>query len=406
MSPILDLQSRLREAGRIRIGTSKPREKGGKLPVRLDTFRLTSKDETLIRAVAELYGGEPQPWEDQPGQWEVITEADELRVVLIPVPGGAISQWYEQWGQPLMADGKKGATSCLRRCDGFEQTSGEPCSCPADPEERAQLAKKGKACAMYTRLSVLLPDVPTMGCWRLESQGYYAASELGAAVTLIDNALANSGLMIAARLRLEQRSATSDGQTLKFPVPALDIADRLDRIAALAQGGAQPLAALERPPGAELEQAIAAADARAQEGPRRQGKQAAPIGPPASPPTTKPIESDGERAITPPPKAPPGPPPPTPEHVQEQERKARTEMLLEQAAVLGIRGQTVDAIAKNRELDANPERHIAWLQRQTDEALRAVQALREHEPPPEQEPQPAQEESLFQAPSSVHEDRG
>lgn len=288
--PIRDMQARLREAGRIRIGTSKPHGKG-KVPVRLDTFRLTSKDETLIRAVAELYGGEPQPWNDQ---WEVITQADELRVVLIPVPGGSISQWYEYWSQP----NGQGAVSCLRRCDGFEQVDGTPCQCPADPEVRD---KDKDACSRYTRLSVLLPDVPTMGSWRLETQGYYAGVELAAAVALIDHALAASGLMVAARLRLEQRKVPRDGSTLTFPVPALDLVDRLDRVAALASSTAPlalPATTLARPDGPSLAEGVAAADA--QKDRVRSGRQAAPLGPPAPAPTSQPLgPSEPEDGVAP-----------------------------------------------------------------------------------------------------------
>lgn len=295
---IRDIQHRLRESGRIRIGTSKPRDTGrGRQPVRLSTFRLTSKDESLIRAVADLYGGEPQPWDMKPGEWEVITEADELRVVLIPVPGGSISQWYERWEQPTV-NGKPGAVSCVRRCDGVEQANGDPCRCPADPEQRA---KDDTACSMYTRLSVLLPDVPTMGCWRLETQGYYAGVELAAAVSLVDNALASSGLMVAARLRLEQRKVAREGNTLTFPVPALDLVDRLDRVAALAAGAARgeivgaaglalPAATLERPT-VDVTAGLAAADAQSDRE-RRQGRQTAPLGPPAAAPSDTPIGED------------------------------------------------------------------------------------------------------------------
>src|SRR4051794_29621754 len=60
--PIIDLQRRLREIGRIRIGQQvpitnpKPGSKAKTRPVKLETFRLTSRDQRVIDAAAALYG--------------------------------------------------------------------------------------------------------------------------------------------------------------------------------------------------------------------------------------------------------------------------------------------------------------------------------------------------------------
>jgi hypothetical protein len=185
MSPILDLQKRLVELGRIRQGTTTPgTSSSGRTfnrPVKLDTWRLTSRDRTLVDAAAGLYGGEPQPWRDG-AEWEVITETDQLDILVIP--GQTLSQWWETWGQP----NGKGAVSCLRRCDGYEQTDGSPCACPADYDERRELAGEGKACKPITRLSVVLPRLPGIGQWRLEARGFNAAKEVAAATGLIERA--------------------------------------------------------------------------------------------------------------------------------------------------------------------------------------------------------------------------
>ena len=204
---ILDLQRRLAEVGRIRIGQQVPTSNGKTRPAKLATFRLTSADRTRIDQAAALYGGTVAQWQAPAGpQWEVITQSDALDVI-VPPSDMAFSQHYELWS----------AGGCQRRCDGRnEAISQGPCLC--DPEQRD--------CNIHTRLSVMLRDLPGLGVWRIDTSGYYAAVELQAAVEVVQLA-AGRGQMLPARLRLEQRQVKRqvDGkaQTRNFPVPVLDI---------------------------------------------------------------------------------------------------------------------------------------------------------------------------------------
>jgi len=205
---IIDLQRRLAEVGRIRIGQQVKSSNGKARPAKLETFRLTSPDRLRIQHAGQLYGGTPQQWQAPVGQqWEVITEASALDVI-VPPSDMAFSQHYEQWS----------AGGCQRRCDGQQESiSDGPCVC--DPDDRE--------CNIHTRLSVLLRDLPGLGVWRIDTSGYYAAVELQGAVEIIQIA-AGRGQMLPARLRLEQRSvkrAGDDGkpQTRRFAVPVLDI---------------------------------------------------------------------------------------------------------------------------------------------------------------------------------------
>lgn len=219
--PIIDLQRRLQEAGRIRLGDKGP--KGN--PRKLETFRLTSSDRTLLDRVGHLYGGTVSPWTAQPGQYEITTEASALDVI-VPPSAMAFSQWYETWS----------GGGCVKRCDGqWDSIRDAACSC--NPETRE--------CTPHTRLSVLLRDLPSIGVWRLETQGYYAATELLAAVELIQT-IGNAGTMLPARLRLETRTVKRLGQgTKKFVVPILDVVATVPELlaAAGAPGGAPTLAA-------------------------------------------------------------------------------------------------------------------------------------------------------------------
>ncbi len=224
---ILQLQRRLMEAGRIRIGQQVPTKSGKTRPEKLSTFRLTSRDKRRIEAAAQLYGGTPKPWQAPDGdQWEVITQRDALDVI-VPPSEMCFSQSFELWS----------GGGCQRRCDGVtEQITDSPCLCDPDAPE----------CKPHTRLSVMLADLSGLGVWRLDSTGWNSAFELAAAVEIIRTAGAN-GVLLPARLRLEQRRQVSGGETRRFAVPVLDV----DITPAQLLGGVTPTRALPAAPASE-----------------------------------------------------------------------------------------------------------------------------------------------------------
>ena len=199
--PILDLQQRIRELGRIRIGQKVATSSGGTRPSKLNRFRLTSPSRELLDRVAKQYGGTVAPWtpDGGTGQYEVITEATRMP---IKVPNQPVSQYYELWS----------GGGCQRRCDGVtELLKDRPCICGPDPQRRQ--------CKPTTRLSVVLSEVPGVGVWRLESHGYYAALELPGVAEL----LAKAGGYVDAFLGLEERTAKREGKTLRWMVPTIDV---------------------------------------------------------------------------------------------------------------------------------------------------------------------------------------
>lgn len=219
--PLIDLQRRLAEVGRIRMG-----EKNGNRPTKRDTWRITSRDKARLEAVHAIYPGELRPWDNSgSAEWELLTETDSLDVMVLP--GQTLSQWYELWS----------GGGCQRRCDGGTMIvpGDQPCMCPQDPEERAELAGKGKACKATSRLSVMLPNVQGFGMWRLETHGYYAAVELAGIADLLERATAQ-GEMLPARLRIDQRTSVKDGLTRRFPVPMLEVEATPNEIRQLATG--------------------------------------------------------------------------------------------------------------------------------------------------------------------------
>ncbi|MCC6832990.1 MAG: hypothetical protein IT200_16775 [Thermoleophilia bacterium] len=191
------------ELGRMRLG-----EKGQRgEPTQRTTWRLTSASQRLLEQVAEVYGGTVRPWAGAPdeGYFELATTAHEVDI-LIPPTLASYSQAMELWS----------GGGCVRRCDGItEKISGRPCMC--DPERRE--------CQVTTRVSVMLPKVPGLGVWRLDTKGWNAAATLPTTLETL-GAIA-PGQWIPAVLRIQKQSSkkivNGRSQTRRFVVPVIDI---------------------------------------------------------------------------------------------------------------------------------------------------------------------------------------
>lgn len=221
---LVDRQRAGREIGRIRMGTTVPavsqKNTTFDKPITLDTWRLTSRNEHLIQAAAALWGGTVQHL-DSVG-WEVITEATELPV-LIPPTAEIINEAFELWE----------GSECKRRCVNGEATvrigavkSASPCLCPADIEQRMELAKTARACKPVTRLNLIIPDLPDLGVWRLQSGGYDANAELSEMGETLRQ-VRDAGVMMPARLWMDKRVKVTNKQTHRWTVPMLSVSATL-----------------------------------------------------------------------------------------------------------------------------------------------------------------------------------
>lgn len=234
---LADIQARQVEVGRIRLGTTETaqgRSGDYQKPVKLESFRLTSRSKTLIEEAASLYGGSCEPWTPQSGgaqQWQVFTEQRSLAVIVPPDP---VSQYYEMWQ----------GGRCQRRCDGLtELLSDQSCICGPDPEVRK--------CKPTTRLALMLADMSGIGVWRLETHGYHAAAELPAVADLLSAVGGN----VPARLEMEERSAMvpdprdrSKEVPTRFMVPVLHVQRTPAQMVAIMGGNGQPAIALPGTP--------------------------------------------------------------------------------------------------------------------------------------------------------------
>lgn len=253
--PLLDIQRRGQQIGRLRIGEQvstgkKDKDGNDKMrPSRLNTFRFTTQSRPTAEAIAELYGGEIRDWN---GELEVITKHNSIGVT-VPPRDQVVSQWYELWS----------AGGCQRRCDSqHEQISNGPCLCPhaenpSDPDEvaaaalrRADMSRANppQACKLVTRISVMIPDLPGLGVFRLDSGSYYAAVEIGDSAALMQMAR-DKGVFLPAVLRIEQRKRVAGGQTKKYPVPVLEVLATFRDLATGALGAGGMAAQLPPAPG-------------------------------------------------------------------------------------------------------------------------------------------------------------
>jgi hypothetical protein len=211
-TPLIELQRRLSEAGRIRMGEKGPKGE----PRRLTHWRLTSPDEGLISQAAGLYGGTPTPWESPTGpQFQLTTETSELPVLVLV--NYSLRQSYELRTSPTLVE---------RRCDGIEMDDGQPCKCAAEGDDK---------CALITRLTVALPELTTLLGWRLESKGENAARELLGSLELVQG-VAQGRPFVPAKLRIVERHGNVNGQAVRYVVPVLDCQVSYEQLA----GGGRP----------------------------------------------------------------------------------------------------------------------------------------------------------------------
>jgi hypothetical protein len=200
--PILDIQKRARELGRIRLG----QKAANGAPQKLDRFRFTAHSKALLEKIAELYGGEVRQWTPDGGtqQWEVVSDTARVPIMVPPQP---VSQWYEAWSR----------AGCQHRCDGRTNVlTDEPCD-PEDPKHIEAIKRP------TTRLNVVLRDVEGIGVWRVESHGFNAAIELPDVAEF----LAAAGGYVNGWLALEQRTSVeqTDGgpKTRHYAVPIIEV---------------------------------------------------------------------------------------------------------------------------------------------------------------------------------------
>lgn len=210
-SRILTMKRQAAELGRIRTGYSRPHAdpKRRPVPVKSETFLLSSHSRLYIERAAELYGGDVEEWTPQNtkiAQYRVITRARELLAIM--PPGDPLSQSNELWS----------GGGCARRCDGVtEELTRRPCLCLAEHGEDWHEQPAGSVCKPTSRINVMLADMPDLGVWRYETHSYYAADAMAGGIDTVLQATDGKSPM-PLRMWIEQRTVVRRGKTKNFPV--------------------------------------------------------------------------------------------------------------------------------------------------------------------------------------------
>lgn len=233
-SRILTMKRQAAELGRIRTGTTEPSSNGKTRPARSPHFILTSHSRAYIEAAAALYGGTVEDWTpngQKVSQYRVITKTSELLAIL--PTGDPLSQSYEMWT----------GGGCARRCDGqTEQISRQPCVCLARYGEDWHERGPETVCRPTSRINVMLPDLPDVGVWRLETHSYYAADVMAGVIDTVLQATDGKSFM-PVRMWIEQRTAVRNGKTKRFPV--VMVVPNVPRLRQALSGPLSTAAALE-----------------------------------------------------------------------------------------------------------------------------------------------------------------
>ena len=178
-------------------------------PVALQEWRFTTGDPEVAQAVADKYGGSPNPWETKTEEsLEVMTNAGSLAVVLTQ-----IQSEFVLWG--------RGSTP-IRSCDGSVQkdNASTGCVCPSDVRDHKEAARAGSACQPSVRATFRLADLPDLGLWRFNSASWQLAGEVNAA----EEALAAAGGESEGVLRLELiEYTTKNGRNVSYTKPIIEV---------------------------------------------------------------------------------------------------------------------------------------------------------------------------------------
>ena len=186
--PIIEIQRRYRELGRLRLGRKSA--KGHRTPRNVEVYVSRSAPPGRGRDRVRRGRRRVERRADRGGTVELVSESAELRVY-VPPQDLASSMFYELWSRG----------GVRRRCDGeTEYVAGVDCICNREGK---------RVCSITSHLVVMLPQLPDVGVWRVRTSSWNAAAEIPTTVDLLQR-IHDEGALPLALLGIESRTVVSE----------------------------------------------------------------------------------------------------------------------------------------------------------------------------------------------------
>jgi hypothetical protein len=205
--------------------------KSGKteIPESLNEWRVTTGDPTVAAKVAELLGGESEPWEtDHEDNLQVLTTSKTVQIIIEP---DGVDASFKQFIP---------GSGLVHHCDGFrflspEEDRGEPCRCPSLINERKLKATQGRGPKPSVDIKFRLLDAPELGIFRFNSGAWKLVEALGPLFADLDkygNAgdeeSGTDGVPVRASLTIENvsyvpKKGTMAGKTVSYNKPVVKV---------------------------------------------------------------------------------------------------------------------------------------------------------------------------------------
>ena len=191
------------------------------MPQKLETWRVTSPDRVALERLAEMYGGEVNPWMDDygkaTGEFEVILKTNEVAIQLW---GLAKQMGYMHWNHDKKMYDRQcdGQDSCwiIERGEKGQLRRESHCLCNA-----GEIAKEQDGCKLQTSLEFTVAGLPSFGGWKLTFSGANGYQEFPLAV---ESLLRIYGKGCLAVLRLAKRTGPDgNGNNVVYMVPEVDV---------------------------------------------------------------------------------------------------------------------------------------------------------------------------------------
>ena len=206
ISGISDIR-RLPRLGKIRLGVKAVSQKGNEYPRAVDYFVVNEDESTPAASAAAFH----QVYGDKPRCLDIMFPVAD-RDIFFP-------QWYKAYGS---------GTGKVCQGDGVRATrvnteTGEMIEIDCDPDECPLYANK--QCRRVASLQCLLPKVPGLGVWQLDSTSFHTIVNVNSALDFI-TAVAGRAHMIPLQLIVRPQEVSPDGK--KKVVYVLDL--RMDQV--------------------------------------------------------------------------------------------------------------------------------------------------------------------------------